>query len=222
MRAFSRITTAAVVLAVLSACTDSKSYEAATCALVDVSGTYANQKDQVVKVLKAGILPSMLPGDSLFVLTIDSESYEEKNLVAKLTTDRRPMRANTQKLNFAAKLDEFAQSKIRSRFTDISGAMMLCADYLKQTGAGVTQMFIFSDMKEELPKGVTRSFTEQEFAGIGVAASNVIKLKGDNVRPAVYRRRLKEWQERVMAGGARDWKVIMDETTIPAFIEAQR
>src|SRR5210317_938056 len=154
----------------VAACTDSKQYETSYCALVDISGTYAGEKASVVNTVKAGIVPQMIPGDSLFIVMIDSNSYSEDNLVTKLTLDYRPTKANSQKLAVARKLDEFGKGNARSNLTDISGGLMLCSDYLKATQSGTKVMFVFSDMNEELPAGVVRNFSDDEFEGIDIVA----------------------------------------------------
>ena len=205
-----------------SACTDSKLYETSYCALVDTSGTYAREKSNVVKIVKAGVVPEMVPGDSLFVVTIDSNSYAEDNLVTRLTLDYRPTKANHQKLALAEKLDQFASSKASSSQTDISGALMLCSDYLKATQSGTQIMFVFSDMKEELPKGVVRKFEADEFDGINIAAMNVIKLNKDSSNPQVYRKRLKSWDKRLVNSGAESWDTLIDASKIQEFIYAAK
>ncbi|MCP4433297.1 MAG: hypothetical protein GY806_20160, partial [Gammaproteobacteria bacterium] len=96
-----------VITLVSVSCSDNKLYETSYCALVDTSGTYAAEKDNVVKIVKAGVVPEMVPGDSLFFVKIDSNSYAEENLVTKLTLDYRPSKANSQKLALAKTLDEF-------------------------------------------------------------------------------------------------------------------
>jgi len=201
-----------------AACTDNKQYETSYCALVDISGTYAGEKASVVNTIKAGIVPQMVPGDSLFFAIIDSNSYSEDNLVTRLTLDYRPTRANSQKLAVARKLDEFGKGNARSNLTDISGAMMLCSDYLKASGAGTKVMFVFSDMNEELPAGVVRKFSADEFTGIDLVAMNIIKLNKDSANPEVYRKRLDQWQQRATASGARSWNTLIDGTSIPEYI----
>lgn len=203
----------------VAACTDSKQYETSYCVLVDISGTYASEKGNVVKIIKAGILPEMIPGDSLYFITIDSNSYTEDNLITKLTLDYRPTRANKQKFVLSKKLDKFASGIAKSRLTDISGAMMLCSDYLKEAQSGTQVMFVFSDMFEELPAGVVRKFADDEFSGIDVAAMNVIKLSQDSSNPEVYRKRLKDWDERVVGSGANSWTTLLDATKIQEFID---
>ena len=219
-RIIKRILFAVSLTAALAACSDNKRYETSYCALVDVSGTYAGEKAAVVNTIKAGIVPQMIPGDSLFFVMIDSNSYSEDNLVTKMTLDYRPTKANSQKLAVAAKLDDFGNGKARSRMTDISGALMLCSDYLKATQSGTQVMFVFSDMNEELPKGVVRKFAGDEFDGIDIVAMNIIKLKKDSSNPEVYRTRLQEWEERTLGSGARSWKTLVDATKIPEYIYA--
>jgi hypothetical protein len=219
MRTIIRSACLAAVLAMsVAACSDNKQYETSYCALVDISGTYAGEKSTVVKTVKAGIVPQMIPGDSLFFVMIDSNSYSEDNLVTKLTLDYRPTTANEQKLAVAKKLDEFGNGRDRSRLTDVSGALMLCADYLKATKSGTQVMFVFSDMNEELPKGVVRKFEENEFEGIDIVAMNIIKLNKDSANPEIYRKRLDDWSKRTTASGARSWQTLIDATKIPEYI----
>ncbi len=207
---------------VCSACGDNKRHETAICALMDISGTYADEKPNVIKIVKAGIVPQMSPGDSLFFITIDSNSYDEQNLKASLTLDYTPSKANRQKLAFATKLDEYAKTGGQARFTDISGAMMLCTDYLKKTGSGNQSIIVFSDMREELKEGFKRNFDENEFEGINIAAMNVIKLSPDSSDPKLYRDRLASWEKRVLKSGANAWEVIIDPLKIPEYIERLR
>lgn len=211
---------AAVTL--LSGCSDNKQYETAICALTDISGTYAREKGNMVNIIQAGLLPKMAPGDSLSLIAINSSSYDEKNIRAQLTLDYRPSQANTQRIEFAQKLDKFAKAKESSKYTDISGAMMLCSGYLKGTKAGTQLMFIFSDMKEELKPGLKRSFDQNEFENIHVAAMNVIKLNTDNANPQIYRSRIKKWEERVLKHGAASWEADLKPTDLGEYLDALR
>lgn len=219
MKKIIKISTAATALLLAAGCSDSKQYETAMCALIDVSGTYAHEKPNVVRTIKAGLLPGLEPGDSLFFITIDSNSYNEEDLMAKVTLDYIPSKANEQTLVFAKTLDEFAKSDLRSSHTDISGAMMLCSDYLKNTGSGNRAIIVFSDMKEELQPGLKREFKPTEFEGTDIAALNVIKLSKDSMDPEIYRQRMADWEKRVLAAGAKSWTMIIDSTKIPEYIE---
>jgi hypothetical protein len=210
---------AVATIASLSACSSGRNYATAIVALVDVSGTYADQKHDVINVIKRGIVPKMNPGDSLFVIRIDDESYKKSNLEGGMTLDVRPSKANAQKMAFAAKLDEFAKKRDRARHTDIRGAMMLGAEYLKETGAGSQMMVIFSDLEEDLPKGVKRTLAPDEFNGMRVLAMNVKKLNADNANPTAFRARLASWQKQVTTHGGKEFKVVLDPEKLDELLD---
>lgn len=203
-------TTAALALLLAGACSDSRAHARATCVLVDVSGTYGDQRQDVAHVIRTGILPKLHPGDTFFLVRVDGDSYGKENVEAMVTLDSQPSRANAQKLALAAKLDQFAATKKRSRYTDISGALMLAAEYLRETRAGTKTIVVFSDMKEELPPGAKRSFGPHELQGIDVVAMNVKRLQADKLDPGGYRKRLGGWGTRLAASGVASWKVVLE------------
>ena len=208
-----------LALPLVLSCSSGKNYAQAVVALVDVSGTYADQKPEVVNVIKRGILPKLLPGDSLFVIRIDDESYRKANVEGQMTLDMRPSKANAQKLAFASRMDQFASKHMSSRHTDIRGAMMLGAEYLKETGAGLRTMVVFSDMEEDLPKGVKRTLAPDEFAGMRILAMNVKKLSADNANPTVYRQRLASWQQQVKSHGAKEFQIVLEPEKLDELLE---
>jgi hypothetical protein len=193
-------------------------YDQAICVLIDVSGTYADEKSEAVRLIKRDILPSMVPGDTLIAIRIDSESYQRENVEALLTLDARPSRANAQKLALAQKLDAFAKRSFDSKYTDIPGAMMLGAEYLGEIDAGSRVMLIFSDLQEDLPPGASRRLGETEFEGIQVVAMNVKRLSGDTADPTRFRARMDTWADRVSAAGGDDWRSFMDAAKLPAYL----
>ena len=69
-------------------------------------------------------------------------------------------------------------------------------------------VLIYSDLKEELPKGFVRNFNFT-LDGFTVKALNVTKLRSDNVNPQEYMDRLEDWQARVEHGGGK-WIVVND------------
>lgn len=194
----------------VAGCTDSTTHASAVAVLVDVSSTYVDEKANVVALMKRAILPELEPGDSLVVVRIDDRSFEKDNIEAMLHLDVRPSKANAQKREIAAELDAFAARGGRASHTDIRGAMMLAADHLRETGAGTRTLVIFSDLEEDLPKGVVRDLGESELAGVQVVAMNVKRLSADNANPAVYRERIASWEKRVRSSGASDWRVVLD------------
>jgi hypothetical protein len=201
--------------ALLASCSDGRNYEQAICVLIDVSGTYADEKAEVTNILKRDVLPAMLPGDTLMVIRIDSESYKKDNLEALVTLDPRPSHANAQKLALARRLDAFAANAVRSDHTDIMGAMLLASDYLGEIKASSRVMLVFSDLEQDLPAGARRKIEAGEFNGIQVVAMNVKRLRSDNADPEAFRGRLASWQGQMLGGGASGWRAIMDASQLP-------
>jgi hypothetical protein len=220
----SRLTTRLLAAAALAAglglpgCGDEARYDQTICVLIDESGTYADQKHEVVRILKREVLPSMEPGDTLLVIRIDGESYEKDNVETLVTLDPRPSRANQQKFALAQKLDAFARRSKRASHTDIPGAMMLGGEYLKELASGSRVMLIFSDMEEDLAPGTERTLSEDEFDGIFIVAMNVKRLGRDNADPKVYRNRLASWERRVLDAGSSGWKTFMDSSKLAAYL----
>ncbi len=208
MRSLRALAVPALVLA--AACSDSRAHARATCVLWDVSGTYDDQRGEVAHILRTGLLPWVRPGDTFLILRIDDDSYGKENVEATVTFDTQPSRANAQKLALAARLDQLARARKRTRFTDISGALLLGAEYLRETRAGKKTIVIFSDMKEELPPGARRTLGPHELDGIDVVAMNVKRLQADKLDPHGYRKRMDGWENRLTASGAASWKVVLE------------
>jgi len=212
----------AVLLAaavVAASCSSGAQYSQAIVALVDVSGTYADQRPEVVDVIRKGLLPRLTPGDTLVVIRIDNESYGRQNVEANMTLDVRPSKANAQKLALASVLDAFAHKRLRSGHTDIRGAMMLGAEYLRETNAGRRTMVVFSDMEEDLPRGVKRDMAPDELKGVRVLAMNVKRLARDNANPTAYRARLAAWEKQLTSHGAREFKVVLEPEKLAELID---
>ena len=208
----------AALLGCCLACSPGARYDQAVAILIDVSGTYADKKDETVTLIKRQILPGMVPGDTVFVIRIDSESYDEDNLEALMTLDARPSQANAQKLALAQQLDRFAKRRDNARHTDIPGALMLASEYLEEIGAGSSAILVFSDMQTDLPKGARRALRENELRGARVAAVNVKRLPGDTYDPALYRSRLSAWEDEVLQARATEWRAILDPKRLTPFL----
>lgn len=213
-----RIPLLCTALLCLAGCSDASRYSQAVAVLIDVSGTYADQKPEVARIVKREVLPSLVPGDTLAIVRIDSESYSKDDIVAFVTLDQRPSHANAQKLALAKRLDEFAARDERSKYTDIPGAMMLSAEYLRETGAKSQAILLFSDMEADLPPGAQRKFEEHEFEGIHVVALNVKKLSSDNANPEELRTRLATWEHVVTRAGAGGWQTFLDPAKLGPFL----
>lgn len=175
--------------------------------LLDTSGTYTEEIDKAQQIINF-TLTRLEPGDSFAVARIDTASFSEKDIVAKVTFDDRPSAANTQKRQFQTEVNEFVGTVRASSHTDISGGLLQALEFLNEKEPGRRTIFIFSDLKEDLEDGYVRDFP-LTFTDVDVVALNVTKLRSDNLDPREYLDRLAAWQARVEQGGGR-WRVIND------------
>ena len=191
-----------------SACGDGGAHSHGVYMLVDTSGTYAREINKASKIITY-LLATLNPGDSLAVAKVESRSFTEKDIVAKVTFDKRPSQATSQKRAFKEKIQTFAGSAKGSAYTDITGGLIQGAEYLNETKSGIKTIVIFSDMQEELGKGTVRDFPIN-LDGFRIVALNVTKLGTDNADPRLYLDRLSRWEERVRKAGATEWVVVND------------
>jgi hypothetical protein len=191
-----------------SACGDSRVHSQAVYMLVDTSGTYTKEINKATKIVNY-LLATLNPGDSFAVAKVETRSFTEKDIVAKVTFDKRPSQATQQKRAFKAKVEEFSKAIHGSAYTDITGGLIQGAEYLNETQAGTKTIVIFSDMQEELGKGTIRDFPIK-LDGIRIVALNVSKLGTDNADPRLYLDRLDRWKARVLKAGATEWVVVND------------
>jgi hypothetical protein len=175
--------------------------------LMDTSGTYTKELAEAVQLINV-ILVKLEPGDSFAIARIDTGSFSEKDIIAKMTFDTRPSAANQQKRKFREKVDKFVKNVKPASHTDITGGVLQAIEYLNEKEPGVKEILIYSDLKEDLPKGFIRDIPLQ-LQGFNVVALNVTKLRSDNRDPREYLSRLENWQNRVEEGGGQ-WVVIND------------
>jgi hypothetical protein len=177
--------------------------------LVDTSGTYAKELDKAQHVINY-LLGTLNPGDSLAVARVKSRSFSEKDIVAKVTFEKDPLKANAQKRAFKDQMTKLAeQVKAGSAYTDITGGILQGAEFLNETGAGRKTIMIFSDMQEELDGKTVRDIP-LNLSGIRIVALNVTKLNTDNVDPRRYTGRIEWWEKRVKGAGATEWLMVND------------
>jgi hypothetical protein len=193
---------------IFTGCADNRSHSNGVYLLIDTSGTYAQQVTKARMIINY-LLANLNAGDSLAVAKVESKSFSEKDIIAKVTFDRRPSYANQEKRAFNLKVEAFAKEVKGSAFTDITGGLIQAAEYLNEANPGNKTIIIFSDMQEELGKGTVRDFPIK-LTGIRVMAVNVTKLSTDNIDPRRYLDRLAWWEKRVRDAGATEWSVIND------------
>ena len=192
----------------LGSCTDTTSRATGVYMLLDSSGTYTKELKHAQTIINY-LLGTLQSGDSFGIAKIDSASFSEKDIIAKMTFDKRPSVTNKQKRLFKQSVDTYLASvKKGSAYTDITGGLLQASEYLHEAGAGNKYILIFSDLKEDLKKGHIRDFPIQ-VPGCKVVALNVTKLRSDNIDPREYYDRVQKWEERVTEGGG-EWRVIND------------
>jgi hypothetical protein len=175
--------------------------------LLDTSGTYHEELDKAKQIINY-TLSRLDALDTFAVARIDTGSFSEQDIMAKVTLDDRPSAANQQKREFAQAVDRFLDETPKSPYTDITGGLLQAVEFLNEKQPGRKTIFIFSDLKEDLQAGYVRDI-EVPVAGFEVVALNVTKLRSDNVDPREYMARLEEWKQRVEAEGG-TWRVIND------------
>lgn len=175
--------------------------------LLDTSGTYTQELDKARQII-AYLLTQLDSGDVFAIARIDTGSFSEKDIVAKVVFDDRPSAANQQKRAFLEQVDAFLKTVKSSPYTDITGGLLQAQEFLHEHQLAEMTILVFSDMKEDLPEGYNRDLA-LTFDNTKVLAVNVTKLRTDNVDPQEYLDRLAQWQQRVETGGG-EWEVIND------------
>ena len=205
---YSIIATALFAVALMSSgCTQKMNHTKGVYMLVDTSGTYTEELNKAKAIINY-LLGTLAPGDTMAVARIDTGSFSEKDIVAKVTFDQRPSVANTQKRAFQKQVAEFVSSVAGSSHTDISGGLLQAVEYLNEAGSGQKYVLIFSDLKEELARGHVRDVPFQ-LDGFNIIALNVTKLRDDIRDPKNYMQRVDQWRDKTESGGGA-WRVIND------------
>lgn len=188
-------------------CSDNTPRSKGVYMLLDTSGTYAVELNKAKAIINY-LLGTLQPGDTMAVGRIDTGSFSEKDIVAKVTFDTRPSMANNQKRAFQKKVDAFVAEIVRSDYTDISGGILQAIEFLNESRVGKKYILIFSDMQEELAKGHVRDVPFQ-LKGFEVIALNVTKLREDIRDPKKYMNRVEQWRNKTESGNG-NWRVIND------------
>jgi len=191
----------------LAGCAPTQSDSAGVYMLVDTSGTYREEIQKAQQIIRY-TLSRLDASDSFAVARVDTGSFSEKDIVAKITFDDRPSMMNRQKRLFAEEVQTFVDESKSSPYTDITGGLLQAVEYLNEKQPGEKTVLIFSDLKEDLQDGYIRDI-EFDLDGFEIVALNVTKLRSDNVDPREYLTRLEQWQNKVEKSGG-SWRVIND------------
>ena len=197
----------AIIGLALASCSPPQSTSSGVYMLVDTSGTYREEIQKAQQIIRY-TLSRLDATDTFAVARVDTGSFSEKDIVAKMTFDDRPSTVNRQKRLFAEQVQTFVNEAQSSSYTDITGGLLQAVEYLNEKEPGVKTVLIFSDLKEDLQDGYIRDI-EFNLNGFDIIALNVTKLRSDNVDPREYLTRLEEWQTKVEKSGG-NWRVIND------------
>lgn len=203
-----RLIVGAFLAVSLVSCSEPVDHSRAAYVLIDISSDYAAELKKA-QTLSNYLLANLHSGDSLAIAFIDNSSFTERNIIARTTFDHRPSVANQQKRAFQAQLNAFIKSfRVPSYHSDISGGVLLAADYLKEVGAGRQYLFLLSDLHEDLPAHLNRDVAVS-LRDVQVVAINVKRQRSDNNDPQAYQNRLAAWQQRVEESGGK-WQMVND------------
>ena len=192
---------------VLASCAPPQATNSGVYMLVDTSGTYREEIQKAQQII--GYTLSRLDAtDTFAVARVDTGSFSEKDIVAKMTFDDRPSTVNRQKRLFAEQVETFVNEASSSAYTDITGGLLQAVEYLNEKEPGAKTVLIFSDLKEDLQDGYIRDI-DFDLDGFNIIALNVTKLRSDNVDPREYLTRLEQWKTKVEKSGG-SWQVIND------------
>ncbi len=203
-----RITVVGLLLVLITACSNGGHQGRAAVILIDISGDYAGEVDKA-RLLTNYLLSDLATGDSLAIAFIDNSSYSDRNYIARADFDSRPSVANDQKRRVRRELDAFLERfSVPSAHSDITGGVLLARDFLRDRDADRRQLFLLSDLQEDLHPELERN-GPLELEGIEVIAVNVTRQRSDNINPLRYQQRVSSWQERVENQGGQ-WQMITD------------
>jgi hypothetical protein len=129
----------------LASCSPAPSGNAGVYMLVDTSGTYREELKKAEQIIRYS-LSRLDATDTFAVARIDTGSFSEKDIVAKITFDDRPSTINSQKRAFADQISAFVRDAKSSPYTDISGGLLQAVEFLNEKGPAQKTVLIFSDL----------------------------------------------------------------------------
>jgi len=158
-------------------------------------------------------LSRLQPLDSFAVARIDTASFTEKNIIAKGGRfDDRPSTANSAEGERSpAASRSSSMSRGPRRIPTSQAACCRRSSFSTRRSRAARRFLIFSDMKEELAKGLRGATLPLDFKGFEVVALNVTKLRLRQFRSAripLATRSLARARGRERGGG--HWRVVND------------
>lgn len=192
---------------IFAGCSDTKKHSKGVYMLLDTSGTHASELEKAQSILNA-LLLTLNPLDTLAVARVDTQSFDKKDIIAKVTFHHRPSIANNQKRAFHNKIGNFISKVKKSPYTDFSGGILQAVAYLNEADPGNKFILIFSDLKEELKKDRQNDVPFQ-LGGFKVIALNVTTLRANIRDPIKYMEQVEQWGNKIERCNGQ-WQVAND------------
>lgn len=107
----------------LVACSQPTDHRQGVYMLLDTSGTYTQELTKAQSIMNY-VLAKLDSADVFAVARIDTASFSEKDIIAKVSFDEQPSRANQQKRAFLENINRFVRDVKSSTYTDITGGLL--------------------------------------------------------------------------------------------------
>ncbi|UCH22997.1 MAG: VWA domain-containing protein [Deltaproteobacteria bacterium] len=179
----------------IAGCSNSENRAKGVCMLVDTSGVFSSELTKAQTIISY-LLATLQPNDTLVIANVGTESFSERDIIAKVTFAQRPSVANNQKRVFQKEVHKFLKSAGNTKHTDISGGILQAIESLNEAGSMKKYILIFSDLKEELAE-VSNGELPFQLTGIYVVAVNVTKLREGVRDTEPFLDRVEDWRMKI-------------------------
>jgi flagellin-specific chaperone FliS len=179
----------------IAGCSNSENRAKGVCMLVDTSGVFSSELKKAQTIISY-LLATLKSNDTLVIANVGTESFSERDIIAKVTFAQRPSVANNQKRVFQKEVHKFLKSAENTKHTDISGGILQAVESLNEAGSMKKYILIFSDLKEELAE-VSNGELPFQLTGIHVVAVNVTKLREGVRDTEPFLDRVEDWRMKI-------------------------
>lgn len=194
-----------MLLVMLSSACSGQNGKRAVYVLVDIPVSTDEEFDSMRSVIRH-LLAKLRPGESLALARINGESFTDENIVARISFDPRPSKANAQKRAFLVAVDELGQKMQSSTFTDMTGGLLQAVEYLNESGTEKKYILMLSDLEEEVRYQQVQDFPVN-FNGAQMLVMHPFVLSGGSIDSKQYLLRIDHWRARVEAGNG-SWREV--------------
>lgn len=206
----------------IAGCTPKSQPNQSVYMLLDASCAYSQQLYKAGAVINY-LLMNLRSKESLAVSRIDTctGSFSEKDIIAEVTFDQRPLSLNNQKRAFKHKVDTFIATAQGGDYTDLYGGILQAVEYLNKVKPEKKYILIFSDLSEELPVGNDEQDALFRLSGFEVIVLNVASVDEDMNDSQFHLEQVQNWQEKIKQSGG-SFRMITDLQHLNQIFSHQR